>query len=114
MSAIAAARRFRRWRTVGLASMIGGDHRALVMISHEGIERREVLDVLCRRWPTVTLKELAQEEPAWTITPDDAADLGTRRRGAEPLRVLVMPQKITGVTVAPATMILEPMPMIMG
>ena len=34
------------------------------------------------------------------MTPDEAADLGIRRRGAEPLRILVMPQRITRVTVA--------------
>ena len=68
--------------------MIGGDHRALVLISHEGVDRRELLDVLSRRWPDVVLKDLEQEEPAWTMTPDDAADLGRRRRGVEPLRII--------------------------
>ena len=93
------------------AGMIGGDHRALVLISHEGVDRRELLDVLCRRWPDVVLKDLEQEEPTWAMTPDDAADLGTRRRGVEPLRILVMPQKITRVTVAPLREI-GPMPMV--
>ena len=51
--------------------------------------------MLCRRWPGIVLKDLAQEEPAWEMTPDEAADLGTRRRGVEPLRILVMPQKVT-------------------
>jgi hypothetical protein len=45
----------------------------------------------------------------WEMTAQDAADLGSRRRGAEPLRVLVMPQKITRVTVAP---IIEPLPVL--
>jgi hypothetical protein len=91
--------------------MIGGDHRALVMISHEGIDRRELLDVLCRRWPDVVLKALEHEEPMWETTPDEAADLGMRRRGVEPLRITVMPQKLTRVTVAPVREI-EAMPMI--
>ena len=43
------ARRFRRWRIVGFAGLVGGDHRALVLISHAGVERRELEDVLCRR-----------------------------------------------------------------
>ena len=34
------------------------------------------------------------------MTPDDAADLGMRRRGVEPLRIMVMPQKITRMSVA--------------
>jgi hypothetical protein len=105
------ARRWKRWRTVAVAGMMGGDHRALVLISHEGVGRREVQDVLSRRWPDVVLKDLAQEEPAWVMTADDAADLGSRRRGVEPLRVLVMPQKITQVTVAP-TPVIEGMPVV--
>ena len=89
---------------------MGGDHTALVLISHQGVDRREVLDVLRRRWPDVVLKDLEQEEPAWAMTPDDAAELGRRRRGVEPLRIVVMPQKITRVIVAPAPVIIEPMP----
>ena len=47
------ARRWRQWRTVGCVGMIGGDHRALVLISHQGVNRRDVLGVLSRRWPSV-------------------------------------------------------------
>jgi hypothetical protein len=105
------ARRYKRWRTVSYAGMIGGDHAAMVMISHDGVDRRDVLDVLRRRWPDVVLKGLELEEPAWTMTPDEAADLGGRRRGVEPLRILVMPQKITRMTVAAAPVI-EAMPVL--
>ena len=106
------ARHFRRWRTVSFAGMIGGDHRALVLISHEGLERREVLGALCRRWPEVVLKDSEHEELTWTMTPDAAAELGNRRRGVEPLRILVMPQRVTRVTVAPMLEIVEPMPIL--
>ena len=82
---------------------------AKLMISHEGVDRREVLDVLGRRWPDVVVKELEQEEPTWTMTADDAADLGGCRRGVEPLRIAVMPQKITRVA---ATPIIEGMPVV--
>jgi hypothetical protein len=91
--------------------MIGGDHRALVLISHEGVDRRDILDVLRRRWPDIVLKNLEHEEPMWEMTPDEAAGLGTRRRGVEPMRILVMPQKITRVVVAPAVMV-EAMPVL--
>ena len=83
-----------------------------MLISHEGVDRREVLDGLRPRWPNVLVKELEQEEPAWTMTVGDAADLGSRRRGVEPLRVLVLPQKITRVVVAPAPLMVEPMPVL--
>jgi hypothetical protein len=96
---------------VSFAGLMGGDHRALVMISHQGIDRREVLGVLRRRWPDVVVKDLEHEEPTWAMTADDAADLGSRRRGAEPLRIVVMPQKVRRVTVAP-TPVIEPMPVL--
>jgi hypothetical protein len=91
---------------------MGGNHKALVMISHAGLDRRQVLDVLRPRWPDILVKDLAGEEPTWTMTADDAADLGSRRRGVEPLQLTVMPQKITRVTVASAPVILEPMPVV--
>jgi hypothetical protein len=105
-----AAQRMRRWRTVSCAGMIGGDHRALLLISHQGVDRREVLAVLTPRWPDVVLKNLEHEEPTWEMTPDEAAELGNRRRGVEPLRILAMPQMITRVAVAPVPVIIEPMP----
>jgi hypothetical protein len=107
------ARRRRQWRTVSFAGLMGGDHKALAMISHEEIDRREVAGMLGRRWIDVVVKDLAQEEPTWEMTADDAADLGLRRKGVEPLRIVVMPQKITRVTVAPALVIVEPMPVVL-
>jgi len=66
--------------------------------------------VLHRRWPDVVVKGLEQEEPPWAMMADDAATLGSRRRGVEPLRIVVMPQKITRVVVAPTPVMVEPMP----
>ena len=91
--------------------MLGGDRSALLLISHQGVDRREVLDVLRRRWLSVALKNLEHEEPAWAMTAHDAAELGRRRRGVEPLRITVMPQQVTRVTVAPMPVI-EPMPVV--
>jgi hypothetical protein len=105
------ARRWKRWRSVSFAGLMGDDRQALIMISHQSIDRREVLSVLRQRWPSVVLKDLEQEEPTWAMTADDAADLGGHRRGVEPLRVLVMPQKIARVTVAP-TPVIEGMPVV--
>ena len=67
------ARRSNRWRDVGFAGMIGGDGTTLVMVTHEGIDRREVEDVLRRRWPDVAVKALEQEEPAVAMIAGDAA-----------------------------------------
>ena len=89
------ARHRNAWRDVRFAGIIGGDRRAMVMVSHEGIDRCEVQDVLRRRWPDVLIKKLGQEEPTWEMLPADAAELGRCRRGIEPLRVVVMPQQQT-------------------
>jgi hypothetical protein len=85
------ARHRRSWRDVGCAGMAGGDGIALVLISHEGVDRHEVETVLRRRWPEVVVKEPEQEEPTVAMSPSDAADLGRCRRGVEPLRIVVMP-----------------------
>ena len=70
-----------------------------------------MLDALRRRWPEVVLKNLENEEPVWAMTPEDAADLGRLRRGVEPLRILVIAQRVTRVTVVPAATI-QPMPVV--
>jgi hypothetical protein len=64
------ARRRNRWREVAFAGMIGGDRKAMVLISHEEIDRRGVLDVLRHRWSDVLIKEPEQEEPTWAMLPD--------------------------------------------
>ena len=90
---------------LSVSGLMGGDHKARVMISHQGVDHRAVLHVLGRRWPNVVLKEFERKEPAWGMSADDAADLGSHRRGVEPLRVVVMPQKAQRVTVAPPVLI---------
>jgi hypothetical protein len=87
------ARRMNRWREVCCAGMAGGDGTALVMITHEGVDRSEVVGVLCRRWPEVVVKTFEQEQPAVAMVAEDAADLGRCSRGVEPLRIVVMPQQ---------------------
>ena len=81
----------------------------MVMVSHEGIDRCEVEDVLHRRWPDVVVKELEQEEPAVAMSPGDAADLGRHRRGVEPMRVVIMPQHDRQTITSP---VVEPMPVL--
>jgi hypothetical protein len=102
------ARRRNRWRDVCCAGMAGGDHTALVLVSHDGVDQREVLDTLRRRWPDVALKELEQWQPAVAMLPGDAADLGRHRRGVESLRIVIMPQYDRQVASAGV----EPMPVL--
>jgi hypothetical protein len=104
------ARRRGRWRDVCCAGMAGGDHTALVLISHEGIDRREVQDVLSPRWPNVAVKFLEHEEPTWVMTAEDAAGLGRCRRGVEPLRLVILPQRLRRMATAP---MVEAMPVVL-
>ena len=57
----------------------------------------------------VVLKDSGHEEPLWEKTPGEAAELGTRWRGAEPLRIVVMPQHDRQTITAP---VVEPMPIV--
>ena len=90
-----------------------GDHRALIIVAHQDTDLREVQDVLRRRWPDVVVKDFAHEEPTWAMNSDDAADLGPRRRGIEPLRIMVMPQRVQRMIVAHTPVIVEPMPVVL-
>jgi hypothetical protein len=103
------ARDSRRWREVCCTGMAGDDGKALVLVTHESIDRGEVVDVLRHRWPDVVVKCLEQEEPTVAMSPGDAADLGRCHRGVEPLRIAVMPQQYRQLITAPAV---EPMPML--
>ena len=91
--------------------MIGGDGIAMIMISHAGVDRGALQGVLRQRWPHMPLKDLEHEAPVWAMTAEDAAELGSRRRGVEPLRIMVMPQRVQRVTMAPVIEI-EPMPIL--
>jgi hypothetical protein len=66
--------------------MAGGDHVALVLVSHQDIDRREVENVLRRLYPQ-------HEEPTVAMLAGDAADLGRCRLGVEPLRVVILPSR---------------------
>ena len=65
------------------AGMAGGDGTALVLIAHDGVDRRELLEALRRRRPDVVIKRLEQEEPTMAMSASDAADLGRCRRGVD-------------------------------
>jgi hypothetical protein len=81
--------------------MAGGDGTALVLVTHDGVDQREVEDVLRRRWPDVVVKALEQEQPAVTMLANDAACLGRCRRGVEPLRIVIMPQQDHQTIISP-------------
>jgi hypothetical protein len=86
------ARRRASWRPVALAGMATGD-AALLLVRHPGIGRSEVADVLGARWPDAFVGDIGAAEPSWTMTTEDAVELVRIRRGVEPLRIVVPPQR---------------------
>lgn len=111
-----ATRRRATWRSVALAGMATGDGTAFVLVSHPGPARSEVAAVLRKRWPEVAVVDADALEPSWAMPTEDAAELARIRRGVEPLRVVVLPQREVdraahGLTrVDPAPIAVEPMP----
>ena len=104
------ARRRRLWREVGFAGMAGGDRRALVLVSHDGVDRREMLGVLHPAMARCRDQGSGEEELTMgDRRSSDAADLGRCRRGVEPLRIVIMPQQDQQAIISP---IVGPMPVI--
>jgi hypothetical protein len=110
-----AARRRAPWRHVAIAGMTTGD-AALLLVRHPGIGRSEVADVLGVRWPDASVGDVGAAEPSWQMATEDAAKLARIRRGVEPLRIVVPPQRAAAIelfhgTWTPAAQeTLEPMP----
>ncbi len=77
------------------------------MVCHQTIDRAEVADVLRRRWPGLAVRNLADEQPLVAMSARDAAELGRCRRGIEPLRVVVLPQRVSPMATTP---VLDAMP----
>ena len=93
---------------MAFAGLMCGITRRVMISTRDAVARCS--NVLRGRWPDGVVKELKQEESTWTMTAVDAADLGSRRRGVELLRIVIMPQRVLRVVVAP-TPVIEPMPL---
>jgi hypothetical protein len=106
-----AARKHARWRGVALAGMAFGDGTALLLIRHSAVALAEVADVVVGRWPDAILREGTSASPCWSLAPEDAIGLARARRGVEPLRVVVLPQRVHQQHGSPPVTV-EPMPML--
>jgi hypothetical protein len=97
------------WQAVAFAGLV--DERcAMILIQHSGINHHVIWTALARRWPDVLLVDPAQFTPTSRMTVADAAGLARRRRGVEPIRIIV--PAITAA--ASTTKIDEPMPILLG
>jgi hypothetical protein len=89
-----AARRRTAWGGVAMAGMAAGGDTAFVLVRHPGVTRQEVATVLRRRWSAAVVGAVGAAEPSWLMPVEDAAELARTRRGVEPLRILVMAQRV--------------------
>lgn len=90
-----AARRHAPWRRVAVAGLALGQGTAWLLIRHPGVARSAIVEGLHGRWPGGTLQHASAKPPCWHMSVEDAAELGRTRRGIEPLRVVVLPQRVS-------------------
>jgi hypothetical protein len=113
-----AARRWPSWRDVAVAGMAAGGGRALLLVRHVRIDRQEVAEVLGARWPDSIVGDVGAVEPHWDFAAEDATELARVRRGVEPLRMVILPQRAASAGARHGTAPLEaseplaPMPML--
>jgi len=80
-------------RSVAIAGMAGSDGRGSLLIRHPGVSTTEVAEAITRRWPDAILLESASASPLWEMCVADAAALARAKRGVEPLRIVILPQR---------------------
>jgi hypothetical protein len=104
------ARRSKRWRGVCLCGLVTGDGTAMVVVDRGAVDRGEFSYAVQRRWTDATVTDLTDEKPSAGMRITDAVELATWRRGAEPLRLVIPPQRDP---VPRAMPIIEPMPILL-
>ena len=102
------ARRRASWRGAALAGMATGDGVVFMLVSHPGIARSEVAATLRKRWPAAVFQDVGAAEPAWSMSTEDAAEIARVRRGVEPLRIVVLPQRRGDPLLVGRTAVVEP------
>lgn len=95
--------------------MVTAEGRAVVLLHHPALMAACVLRVLQRRWPSIRAEGVTVSTPCFEWAAEDAAALALCRRGVEPLRIVVLPQRArppADARVASADR--EPMPFVLG
>jgi hypothetical protein len=102
------ARRSGRWRGVCLSGLVIGNKTAMVVFDGGAVDRIELSRAVRRRWTNATVLNLTDQEPSAEMTVSDAIELAMLRRGVEPLRLLVLPQR----DLTDHVPFIEPMPVV--
>lgn len=90
------ARLDHRWAGVTFAGMLS-EQVAMVLVNHRDLDQASVWWTLSARWPDAVIVDVGDAQPSWRMTATDAAALARRRRGIEPVRIVVMPQRIASM-----------------
>ena len=80
-----------------MAGMAGGDGTAVVLVNHPGVVRQEVAEFFGRRWPESTVGDVGSASPSSEFAIGDVVELAHLRRGIEPLRLVVLAQRKSGI-----------------
>ncbi len=104
------ARGSSKWRGVCLCGLATGDRIAMVVVDRGTVDQGEFSYAVQRRWAAATVTDLTDEQPSAEMTIMDAAELATLQRGAEPLRLVIPPQR---KPFPRAMLIIEPMPIVL-
>ena len=107
------AREDGRWRCVTFAGMVDAFGHAVIFVRHPGLRRDVIAARLSRRWPRLDAVEVGDVRPFTGLPANLAAALASARRGVEPLRIVVMPQRLRDQALVPSPE-REPMPFIVG
>jgi hypothetical protein len=108
-----AARLDRRWRSVSMAGVVDCSGRALVLVRHPSLPPDAVASRMARRWPSASLHPPGSLAPRFDLTVPLAVALAAKRRGVQPLRIVIMPQRPPGVAEVPVRRCdREPMPLL--
>ena len=89
-----AAQRHAPWQRIAIAGMASGEGTAMLLIRHPGVIRHAITDLLHRRWPDATVRDATTVSPGWRMSVEDAVEIARIRRGVEPLRMVVLPQRV--------------------
>ncbi len=106
-----AARHHGALSHVAVAGMVSGDGSALLLMQHPGVDRRWTAEVF-RRGLGGTLVSPGIAHPSWQMPVEQAVALALAKRGIEPLRIVVMPQRRVLAAISPTQRSIDPMPVI--
>lgn len=104
-----AARHQPRYRDLACGGLLS-DRAAMLLVHHPSLSRSAVGMLLAKRWPNAVLSDPEGAEPSFELSIENAVALAKKRRGIQPLTMVVPSQR--EIVVAPARVIVEPMPIL--